>query len=111
MGTFTIDFDDDLTPEEAEHIGGVLRGTLDRLLTARTLKPHVVPHTPVAIAAKDGGGKRDTITDCPDCTRGLTSGVYADTNIPVRYCPRLDRPPYPLGLKPTPGDVIACGGR
>lgn len=108
MGAFTIDFDDELTPQETEYIGGAIKGLVDRLLDARKLAPHVIRHTPKAISAKDGGGTRDAVTDCPDCTRGLSSGMY--NGIPVRFCARIDRPPYPEGLKPTPHDIIACGG-
>lgn len=104
MGTFTIDFEDELTPEEAEHVGGALKGLVERLLDARKLAPHVVPHDVI----KDKHGTRDAVTDCPDCTRGLAGGNLG--GVPVRFCIRVNRPPFPEGLKPTPNDIIACGG-
>lgn len=120
MASFTIEMDEELTTDEAAYIGGALKGLTDRLLDARKLEPHLVSHEPEKTADTDQFGKpvlrdgkpvyttRDTITDCPDCTRGLTGGNYQ--GVPVRFCPRLDRPPFPFDLKPTPNDIIACGG-
>jgi hypothetical protein len=117
MDELTFPRPDDLTDEEWATLAAELEAYADlrhrQVVGARTFSPHVVAHTPVvedepgqeAVAAKDRVKRtRDTVADCPDCTRGLVARNDA------LVCIDLLRQAVPLdGLTTTHHDVIACG--
>jgi hypothetical protein len=95
---------DDLTDAEWTALSVEIEAYADQrrgqLVAARTFAPHVVKHNVVEV----DGSKRDTVTDCPDCTKGLIASGDA------LVCYDVLRSRVDISkLKTTHHDVIACG--
>lgn len=119
MDELTFPRPDDLSDDEWSALVGEVEAYADlrhrQVVEARTFAPHVVAHEPIefddpdpanlALPAKDRRKtKRDAVTECPDCTRGLV----ADGNLLVCIDLRRNRAAY-ADLTGTFHDIIACG--
>ena len=95
----------DLTDDEWTALSAELEPYADlryrQIVAARAFAPHVVKHNVV----NDATGPRDTVFDCPDCTRGLV----ADGDVLVCSAQRPHGIPDALRRKATHHDIIACG--
>lgn len=107
MDELTFPRPDDLTDEEWATLSDDLEAYADqrlhKVVAARAFAPRAVAHS---IEADEDGGTHDTVTECPDCSRGL----IADGILLICASLRSDGVDFRgAAVGATLHDIIACG--